>query len=99
MVRCAFVCVWDPHPSAQLTVEALNDCYYACCYSLTERRVAAEIQRQKVKTEEDSDEAGIATVRRQSVAGNSHISFSGHIYTHMPSLSPGSMFLRLLRGS
>lgn len=53
MVPCAFVCVCDPHLSAQLTVEPLNDCHYLSYDSPTAQRVATEKQRQKVKREED----------------------------------------------
>lgn len=51
----------DPHLSAQLTVEPLNDCYYPSYYSLTAQWVAAEKQRQKVKRERER-EAWIAIV-------------------------------------
>lgn len=55
MVRCAFVRVRDPHPSAQLTGEPLNDCYYPPYYPPTAQCVAAEKQRQKVKKEGDGE--------------------------------------------
>lgn len=56
------LCVCDPHLSAQLTVEPLNDCYYPSYYSLTARWIAAEKQREK----EFEREAWFATERGPS---------------------------------
>lgn len=61
MVRRAFVCVRDPHLSAQLTVAPLNDCYYPSYYSLTAQWVAAE--KPKKKKKKVQREAWIATMR------------------------------------
>ena len=65
------LCGCDPHPSARLTVEPPDDCYYPSYYSLTARWVAAGKQRQKVKRER-----GIAAVR-EGIPTSS----SGHLHT------------------